>query len=107
MKEKTLTRLLWFFLAINIIYLFASIFISRRAMGDDLEHIHASWLVWQGYIPYTDFFEHHHPLTWYIFAPLVGFFIPAGISSPLAVSLWNWFSTDLAPTATYDRTSER
>ncbi len=74
MKEKTLTRLLWFFTVINIIYLFASIFISRRAMGDDLEHIHASWLVWQGYIPYTDFFEHHHPLTWYIFAPLVGFF---------------------------------
>lgn len=74
MKEKTLTRLLWFFLAINIIYLFASIFVSRRAVGDDLEHIHASWLVWQGYIPYTDFFEHHHPLMWYMFAPLVGFF---------------------------------
>ena len=64
MKEKTLTRLLWFFLAINIIYLFASIFVSRRAVGDDLEHIHASWLVWQGYIPYTDYFEHHHPLMW-------------------------------------------
>lgn len=74
MNEKMLTRLLWFFTAINIIYLFASIFISRRAMGDDLEHIHASWLVWQGYVPYTDFFEHHNPLMWYMFAPLVGFF---------------------------------
>lgn len=74
MKEKTLSRVLWVFIAINVIYLFASIFISRRAVGDDLEHIHASWLVWQGLIPYTDFFEHHHPLMWYFFAPLTGLF---------------------------------
>lgn len=74
MKEKTLSRVLCVFIAINVIYLFASIFISRRAVGDDLEHIHASWLVWQGLVPYTDFFEHHHPLMWYMFAPLVGFF---------------------------------
>lgn len=74
MKEKFFERSLYFFTIINALYVFISIFISQRAMGDDLEHIHASWLVWQGYIPYTDFFEHHHPLTWYIFAPLVGFF---------------------------------
>ena len=33
-------------------------------------------------------------------SPLVGFFIPAGISIPLTASLCCWFSTDLAPIAT-------
>ena len=72
MKEKTFSRSLFIFVIINMIYLLASVLISRRAVGDDLEHIHASWLVWQGLIPYTDFFEHHHPLMWFLFAPLVG-----------------------------------
>ena len=40
-------------------------------------------------------------------SPLVGFFIPAGTSIPEHTSLCCWFSTDLAPTATYERTSER
>ena len=41
---------------------------------DHAEHLHASWLVWQGQIPYKDFFEHHHPLLWYIAAPMVALF---------------------------------
>lgn len=72
MKEKTFIRSLFVIVIINVLYLLASVLISRRAVGDDLEHIHASWLVWQGLIPYTDFFEHHHPLMWFLFAPLVG-----------------------------------
>ncbi len=39
---------------------------------DEIEHIHASWLVWSGKIPYMDFFEHHNPLLWYLFAPFTG-----------------------------------
>lgn len=42
--------------------------------GDDVEHIHSAWLVFQGYVPYQDFFQHHNPLLWYLFAPVVGFF---------------------------------
>ncbi|MCM1324441.1 MAG: glycosyltransferase family 39 protein [Acetobacter sp.] len=42
--------------------------------GDDVEHIHSAWLVYQGGVPYQDFFQHHNPLLWYIFAPLVGHF---------------------------------
>lgn len=30
-----------------------------------------SWLVSEGYVPYRDFFEHHHPLLWYIVAPFM------------------------------------
>ncbi len=40
--------------------------------GDTLEHIHSSWLVYAGFVPYADFFQHHNPLLWYLFAPFVG-----------------------------------
>ena len=41
---------------------------------DEFEHLHASWLVWHNKVPYRDFFEHHHPLLWYLSAPIVGAF---------------------------------
>lgn len=41
---------------------------------DTYEHIHASWLVSEGLIPYRDFYEHHHPLLWYLFAPVTQLF---------------------------------
>jgi hypothetical protein len=31
---------------------------------DEVQHLHASWLITQGQKPYTDFFEHHPPLYW-------------------------------------------
>jgi len=40
--------------------------------GDTLEHIHSSWLVYANFVPYEDFFQHHNPLLWYLFAPFVG-----------------------------------
>jgi hypothetical protein len=39
--------------------------------GDVMEHIKASFKVYNGQIPYKDFFEHHHPLLWY----LTGWFV--------------------------------
>lgn len=41
---------------------------------DEVEHLHAAWLVAQGARPFVDFFEHHHPTLWYLAAPLVGLF---------------------------------
>lgn len=38
---------------------------------DEQEHLQASYLVSQGLVPYRDFFEHHHPLLWYLFTPFV------------------------------------
>ena len=40
--------------------------------GDVMEHIHASYMVFSGKVPYRDFFQHHNPLLWYIFSPFVG-----------------------------------
>ena len=42
--------------------------------GDTLEHMHTSYLVHLGKIPYRDFFQHHNPLLWFLFSPLVGLF---------------------------------
>ena len=42
--------------------------------GDDVEHLHSAWLVFQGKVPYNDFFQHHNPLLWYLFAPVLGVF---------------------------------
>ena len=42
--------------------------------GDNVEHIHSSVLVARGLIPYKDFFQHHNPLLWYVFAPIAKLF---------------------------------
>jgi hypothetical protein len=39
--------------------------------GDEVEHIHSTWYVLNGALPYVDFFEHHHSLLWYCQAPLL------------------------------------
>ena len=39
--------------------------------GDNIEHLHSSFLVATGHVPYRDFFQHHNPLLWYVFAPLM------------------------------------
>lgn len=48
-----------------------TIFYTETGNGDNVEHIHATWLVAYGKVPYRDFFQHHNPLVWYIFAPFI------------------------------------
>ena len=45
--------------------------IFRFLDGDELEHVHSAWHVLNGALPYVDFFEHHHPLLWYLLAPVL------------------------------------
>ncbi len=71
MQIKYLQRFLWLYLAVMAvccIYIFG---IIVKASGDNVEHLNASWLIWQGYLPYKDFFQHHNPLLWYLSSPLV------------------------------------
>lgn len=63
---------LWLLLAANLAEVIYGLFGSGQILTDDIEHLHASFLVFSGYIPYRDFFEHHHPLLWYILAPIIG-----------------------------------
>ncbi len=72
-------RGLWVFfsaiLAIGIVYsVQASLFIPAAPNFDDTEHLHASWLVYKGYVPHRDFFEHHNPMLWYLLSPLFDFY---------------------------------
>lgn len=39
--------------------------------GDVFEHLQAAFLVATGNVPYRDFFEHHHPLLWYLTGGIV------------------------------------
>ena len=59
---------------LGILAAFWILFNHQPKTGDDVEHLHSAWLVFEGKIPYVDFFQHHNPLLWYLFAPLVGFF---------------------------------
>ena len=68
-----------YFISILAILIFSILSISSiwgnyGFFMDTLEHIHASWLVSEGKVPYRDFFEHHNPLLWYLFAPFTKLF---------------------------------
>ena len=47
--------------------------LSRSYVGgptvDDFEHLASAWWIFNGYIPYRDFFQHHNPLFWYVIQP--------------------------------------
>lgn len=45
----------------NIIALYKAISL-RRFNDDELQHTHIAWNIFQGKLPYADFFEHHGPL---------------------------------------------
>jgi hypothetical protein len=71
--DKTIKKFLLglFLIEIVMIAIVASYLLYST---DEFEHIHASWLVWSGKVPYRDFFEHHNPLLWYLFAPISALF---------------------------------
>ena len=52
-------------------FLALSYSVHRSFDHDEFEHIHSAWYVANGYTPYADFFENHHPLLWYCLAPVL------------------------------------
>ncbi len=48
--------------------------LSSRMNIDEFEHLHSTWLILEGSFPYVDFFQHHHPLLWYTFLPIISVF---------------------------------
>lgn len=86
--ENRIQKLLWLYIGIAAVlcgYVYSFVV---KANGDNVEHLHFSWLVWQGYVPYKDFFQHHNPLTWYLFAPLVNLLI----NNSMIFSIFNLIS---------------
>lgn len=72
--DKAFIRLMKIFAGAGLaIILYAAVF-SGFQIVDEFEHLHASWLVSIGKVPYKDFFEHHNPLLWYLSAPIASLF---------------------------------
>ena len=69
--KKISTVIIGLYLIFCATLLYWVVIFSGSGDGDTLEHVHTSWLVWHGKIPYKDFFQHHNPLLWYIGAPFV------------------------------------
>ena len=65
---------LWLLLAINLGQTTFSLLCSHHILFDDVEHLRAAYFISLGDVPYRDFFEHHHPLLWYMLAPFISFF---------------------------------
>ncbi len=61
-----------FLLALGV-YVLAILHIPTQN-GDNIEHIHSTFLVANGEVPYKDFFQHHNPLMWYLFIPIISLF---------------------------------
>jgi len=65
----------------------------RPLNWDEIEFFRATDWVRRGLVPYRDFFEHHTPLQWFLFAPLTAFIHSAGVAAIIAmrwaqVPLW-------------------
>ncbi|MBO5038577.1 MAG: glycosyltransferase family 39 protein [Alphaproteobacteria bacterium] len=73
--QQTAKIIAFFVLLYAIGFSFWTVFYTETGNGDNVEHIHATWLVAYGKVPYRDFFEHHNPLLWYVFAPILKHFM--------------------------------
>lgn len=56
------------FVLVVIVLLIA---LNRGFSIDEFEHVHTAWYIQQGDTPYRDFFQHHHPLLWYLVLPFL------------------------------------
>ncbi|MCK5058880.1 MAG: glycosyltransferase family 39 protein [Candidatus Aminicenantes bacterium] len=60
-----------YILIIVLSLLILSISLNRFFGHDEFEHIHSAWYIEQGYTPYVDFFQSHHPLLWFLMVPFI------------------------------------
>lgn len=71
--EHFLFYALWLLLIINLGQTIFSLLCSGYILFDNIEHLRAAYFVSLGDVPYRDFFEHHHPLLWYLLSPFIAF----------------------------------
>ena len=74
LTKKIVYALLSLYLTFCVGLFYWAVYYSGSGDGDTLEHVHTSWMVYRGKIPYVDFFQHHNPLIWYVGAPFVGMY---------------------------------
>lgn len=91
-------------LAIVLVLLDLTWVMTKPLDEDEVEHLHAAYLVSQGDRPYVDFWQSHPPLFWEMFAPVLRVFpesagigyVARGYSMAIAVLLflvlWRWIA---------------
>ena len=77
--DAAFIRLLKIFTIVAAVIIAYALVFSGFQIVDEFEHLHASWLVSTGKLPYKDFLEHHNPLLWYVSAPIVHLFYDRAI----------------------------
>jgi 4-amino-4-deoxy-L-arabinose transferase-like glycosyltransferase len=70
--ESTQNRqyFLWFILGLLLVAVFFWS-LNKEFDHDELEVIHTSWKILKGEELYVDFFQHHHPLLYYLLVPVI------------------------------------
>ena len=77
---KASNRAVLVFTAVAILLVLAPLFLrlplieTRGYNPDELEHLHWSWCVWQGLVPYVDYFDHHTPWFHFFLAQFFDFY---------------------------------
>ena len=79
-KNWNIVSCLFLVLSLGTIIAQIMVLFQRPYKADDWEHLASAWFIFNGYIPYRDFFQHHNPLLWYFFAPFFSVF-----SNPLDI----------------------
>ncbi|SCM73842.1 hypothetical protein [Desulfovibrio sp. 86] len=73
MDRPSVSLLCVFLFCVSLLILGYSV-LYRPLNRDEYEHLYSSYLMVQGQLPYRDFFQHHHFLSWLLLAPVVKIF---------------------------------
>ena len=57
----------------------------RTFDADEFQHLHSAWLIFEGFLPYRDYFQHHTPGLHYLLSPLFRF---ADVKTDSVNALW-------------------
>ena len=77
---KASDRAVLVFAAVAILLVLALLFLRLPLIEtcghnpDELEHLHWSWCVWRGLVPYVDYFDHHTPWLHFFLAQFFDFY---------------------------------
>ncbi len=72
-KKRILDNSFYFILGVVLILIFFNS-LFRYFNHDEFEAIHSSWKMLNGETIYIDFFQHHHPFSYYLMIPIIKIF---------------------------------
>jgi hypothetical protein len=75
-------------LPLALLLTFVQLWRGHALSWDEIEFFRATWWIGEGRVPFRDFWEHHLPLQWIVFAPLARWFANgSGVEAVLALRI--------------------